>query len=131
MNIMATQHHKSNSIRTNFLETFKNLTLRIWQLLRGAVALLTLTAFGNHVLMQTNHATHLIADYESSGISISITWQFLCRVLPPPICTIILCVIGGIMVYAVLKEICTEEWVQEPVQVEECWKEVKWYNPFS
>ena len=52
--------------------------------------------------------------------------------LPDPIAeVVILCIVLGVITYIVLKYVCESEWVQEPVQVEECWEEVKWYNPFS
>ncbi len=44
---------------------------------------------------------------------------------------ILLCVIAGVITYAILKLVCDEEWVQEEVDFKECWEEVKWYNPFS
>lgn len=44
---------------------------------------------------------------------------------------LIACVVMGIILYAILDYICNQEWVQEPVEIEECWEEIKWYNPFS
>lgn len=43
----------------------------------------------------------------------------------------IACIVTGITTYFVWKWICNNEWVQEKVDVEKCWEEVKWYNPFS
>lgn len=53
-------------------------------------------------------------------------------VLPDPLAEVLIaCIVLGVITYVVLKWLCHEEWVQEPVQVEECWEEVKWYNPWS
>ncbi|MEX2161432.1 MAG: hypothetical protein WD751_05905 [Anaerolineales bacterium] len=40
------------------------------------------------------------------------------------------CILLGILTYIGLKFLCSSEWVQEPVDVEECWTEITW-NPFS
>jgi hypothetical protein len=52
--------------------------------------------------------------------------------LPDPVAeVVILCIVVGVLTYVVLKYVCESEWVREKVEVEECWEEVKWYNPFS
>ena len=52
--------------------------------------------------------------------------------LPDPVAElVIVCIVLGVITYVVLKWLCHEEWVQETVEVEECWEEVKWYNPWS
>ena len=43
----------------------------------------------------------------------------------------IACIILGIITYVILEWLCQQEWVQEPVQIEKCWEEVQWYNPWS
>lgn len=40
------------------------------------------------------------------------------------------CLAIGFVTYIVLVLICSSQWVQEPVEVEECWKEKDWWNPF-
>jgi len=51
--------------------------------------------------------------------------------IPYPLAEILLiCVLMGALTYIVLKTVCSEEWVKEPVDVEECWEEITW-NPFS
>lgn len=53
-------------------------------------------------------------------------------ILPDPVAEVIIaCIVVGVIVYYVLKWLCQEQWVQEPVQIKECWEEVKWYNPWS
>jgi hypothetical protein len=52
--------------------------------------------------------------------------------LPDPLAELfIACIFTGVLTYIVLKWVCESQWVQEPVQVKECWEEVTWYNPFS
>lgn len=52
--------------------------------------------------------------------------------LPGPLAEIgIACIVLGVITYFVLKYLCESEWVQEEVEIEECWEEIKWYNPFS
>ncbi len=52
--------------------------------------------------------------------------------LPNPLAEIIIvCIVLGVVTYYVLQWICQQEWVQELVQVEECWEETTWYNPWS
>lgn len=52
--------------------------------------------------------------------------------LPYPLAELILvCIITGVLTYILLKWVCESQWVQEPVEVEKCWEEVRWYNPFS
>jgi len=52
--------------------------------------------------------------------------------LPGPLAeAYIVCIVVGVILYIVLKYLCAQEWVQERVQIKECWEEVKWYNPFS
>lgn len=52
--------------------------------------------------------------------------------LPDPVAEIVLiCIIGGIITYLILAWVCSEEWVQEPVEIEECWEEVEWYKPWE
>lgn len=41
------------------------------------------------------------------------------------------CIVVGVITYMVWAYICEQQWVQEAVEVEECWEEVQWYNPFS
>ena len=61
-----------------------------------------------------------------------VLWVGITIPLPDPVAEILLiCIIGGIITYLILAWVCSEEWVQEPVEIEECWEEVKWYNPFS
>lgn len=43
---------------------------------------------------------------------------------------ILVCVATGFVTYILLVLICSQEWVQETVEVEECWKKKKWWNPF-
>jgi len=31
----------------------------------------------------------------------------------------------------ILQEVCGSEWVQESVEVERCWEEKQWYNPWD
>ena len=40
------------------------------------------------------------------------------------------CLALGFVTYLVLVFVCAREWVQEAVDVEECWKEKDWWNPF-
>lgn len=52
--------------------------------------------------------------------------------LPYPLAELIIaCIVTGVLTYIVLKWVCESQWVQEIVEVEECWEEVRWYNPFS
>lgn len=52
--------------------------------------------------------------------------------LPDPLAeAIIVCIVTGVILYVVLKYICSQEWVQEEVEIKECWEEIKWYNPWS
>lgn len=40
-------------------------------------------------------------------------------------------IIIGVITYYVLKWLCSFEWVKKRIDIKSCWKEVKWYNPFS
>ncbi|MGD8326580.1 MAG: hypothetical protein PVF65_06665 [Sphingomonadales bacterium] len=52
--------------------------------------------------------------------------------LPDPLTEIIIfCIITGVLTYIVLKYVCSEQWVQEPVNVKKCWEEITWWNPWS
>jgi len=52
--------------------------------------------------------------------------------LPDPLAELIIaCIVIGVLTYIVLKWVCESQWVRETVEIEECWEEVKWYNPFS
>lgn len=44
---------------------------------------------------------------------------------------VLICIVVGYITYKILKEVCEEKWVQEPVQIKECWEEVQWWNPWS
>ena len=44
---------------------------------------------------------------------------------------IVACLAAGFLAYLALEWVCNTQWVQEPVQVEQCWEEVRWYNPLS
>ena len=44
---------------------------------------------------------------------------------------ILLCIVTGVITYAILKLVCWTEWVQQEVSWQECWNEFKWYNPWS
>lgn len=50
----------------------------------------------------------------------------------PEICAVIrVCVVAGVLTLIIFEWICRQEWVQEEVEIEECWEEVVWYNPWS
>lgn len=53
--------------------------------------------------------------------------------LPDPLAEVILANIlfVGFLQYILLSWVCESQWVQERVQVKECWEEVTWYNPWS
>jgi|GEM_PF-2186210 len=52
--------------------------------------------------------------------------------LPDPIAElVIICIITGVITYVVLRYVCSEQWVQEPVNVRKCWEEITWWNPWS
>ena len=44
---------------------------------------------------------------------------------------IIGCIVLGVITYVVLTWLCQSQWVQQPVNVQQCWEEVQWWNPFS
>ncbi|MEN8134252.1 MAG: hypothetical protein ABFS18_01780 [Thermodesulfobacteriota bacterium] len=115
--------------------TIKGLGRQVFRLLLEIAALGCLYSLSMHVInklyllftgsyktmtmMQVAAATPVAAP----GLTIT---------LPDPVAEILLvCIIGGVLTYAILKYVCSQEWVQEPVQVQECWTEIQWYNPFS
>lgn len=110
-------------------------TIEVWRLLQLGVAFGALYSLVMHVvnksyLLLSGAAQEMTmrqvanaAPVAAPGITVT---------LPDPVAeVVIVCIVLGVITYVVLKYLCKSEWVQETVQVEECWEEVKWYNPFS
>lgn len=43
----------------------------------------------------------------------------------------VVCTITVFLIWLILEWICNREWVQEDVEIEECWEEITWYNPWT
>jgi hypothetical protein len=95
---------------------------------QGIVALAFLWDFTLHAV---NEVSTLVAGSATPlpmvgalGLGVSVTCGWICDV-------ILLCVVTGVITYAVLKLVCWTEWVQQPISWQECWDEFTWYNPWS
>lgn len=107
-----------------------------WRLVQGVVALWLLYSFAVHTLWLASQAlsgkTRALGAAAVAGagpvagaIGIEIP-------LPDPLAElIIVCIVTGVLTYVVLKWLCQSEWVKQTVNVQECWEEVQWWNPFS
>jgi hypothetical protein len=52
--------------------------------------------------------------------------------IPEPIVAVIIsCAVTAVIGWELLKYACEQEWVQEPVDVRECWHEWEWLNPWT
>lgn len=125
-----------NDIKTKKPRTLVGkFILDIWRLLQLTVAL----GFLYTLLMRVINRGYLLLSGATKDMTMSqvdsaspVAAPGITIGLPGPIAeTVIACIVLGTITYIVLKYLCESEWVQERVQVEKCWEEVKWYNPFS
>lgn len=108
-----------------------NFATEFWQLIQVSTGLFLLYSMIAEIVVNLStliggtSANQTAAVAPAVGVSVTIP-------LPDPIAELaVVCIVTGVITYLVLKYLCKEEWVQESVQVEECWEEVKWYNPWS
>lgn len=109
----------------------------VWRLAQAGVALGALYSLVAHVV----NMAYLLFTGGAEGLTVrqiaaaEPVWSAFIRIIvtvPDPIAeVVILCIVLGVITYVLLKYVCESEWVQETVEVEECWEEVKWYNPWS
>jgi hypothetical protein len=95
---------------------------------QGIVALAFLWDFTLHAVNEvstllTGSAT-VLPMIGALGLGVSITCGWFCDV-------ILVCIVTGVITYAVFKLVCWTEWVQEEISWRECWNEFRWYNPWS
>lgn len=115
----------------------RRAVIEIWRLAQLIVAFATLYSLIIHIVNKVAlWVTGIPADMTvSDALSAAPVATQLIGVkipLPDPLAEfIIVCIVLGVLTYVVLKWVCEREWVKETVAVEECWEEVKWYNPFS
>ncbi len=44
---------------------------------------------------------------------------------------IVVCLLLAVVAYYILDWVCDKQWVQEPVQIKECWEELVWWKPWT
>ena len=114
---------------------FRGLGRQAWRLAEEFVALFALYS----LVVRIINRSYLFFSGEYKTMTLSqvvaaepVTAAGITVILPDPVVEILIgCIVVGTITYVTLKYVCREEWVQEPVQVKECWEEVQWYNPFS
>lgn len=107
----------------------------IWKLMQLTVALGSLYTLVMHVI----HKSYLLfsgaaQDMTTSQIASSnpVAAPGISIGLPGPLAEIIItCIVLGTITYIILEWLCESVWVQELKKVEECWEEIKWYNPWT
>ena len=113
----------------------REFAIGIWHLAELIVAFGSLYSLAMHVI----NKSYLLLSGAARDMTLNeiaaaapVAAPGLTVTLPDPLATIIItCIVIGILVYVILTYLCEQEWVQEPVQIEKCWEEVTWYNPFS
>ncbi|NOR58304.1 MAG: hypothetical protein GQ474_07260 [Sulfurimonas sp.] len=108
---------------------------KIWHLIEASVSLGLLYTLFACVINKFNFlfsGTSLEPSVENMMATQLIAAPIIVIDLPDPLAEIIIiCIVVGVATYLSLKYVCSQEWVQESVDIEECWEKTTWYNPWS